>query len=68
MARQKQSNPIQRVVSSEYTSKAAGSPRSLGREQRAANTELVRASDIKAKNEAGLLQLIVAVLGIYASL
>lgn len=76
MARQKQPNPVQRVVFSEYTSKADRTRRKpdtttddvTTKSNGHANGNVIQAISPKPKDEAGLLQLIMAVLGIYASL
>jgi UDP-galactose transporter B1 len=76
MARTKQATPLRREPSSEYISKNEGpgtpsrSPRNLNKEKEAANG-LANGSIVKPVaevKEAGALQLVFAVGGIYGSL
>jgi UDP-galactose transporter B1 len=82
MARQKQATPLRREVSSEYTSSAdrTGTPtkqrRNLGAEIMTspspingdANGKVTAAEVAKPAKQAGLLELVIGVVGIYVSL
>ena len=79
MARTKQATPLRRDPSSEYFSRdTSGTPsqspgswekeRSNGGTNGYTNGSITKSSTPKAQNEAGAMQLLVAVGGIYASL
>ncbi len=81
MARTKQATPLRRDPSSEYFSKADAigtptrSPRNLDKERNGAvisgefvNGNLIKTLAPDARKEAGALQFLVAVIGIYGSL
>jgi UDP-galactose transporter B1 len=78
MGRQKQTTPLRREVSSEYTSKADRTPRGPGRNMETmffpivsnghVNGKVIAGSAVKEKAQPGIPQLIMAVGGIYASL
>lgn len=83
MARQKQATPLRREVSSEYTSAADRNGTAVYRQTRHLDAEVdvkpvkinrsveatkVTTPDSPAKKQAGLLELVIGVSGIYASL
>lgn len=71
MARVKQATPLRRDPSSEYISKEDRTPRSLEKSNGTnghANGSVLKAVEAKKPKEAGALQLLFAVGGIYGSL
>jgi UDP-galactose transporter B1 len=71
MARIKQATPLRRDPSSEFISREDRSPRSIEKSNGTngnANGSVLKALDPKKPNEAGVVQLLLAVGGIYGSL